>query len=84
MFAGGGNIRLNISANKIILNDNLAYLIDLYKNCKKTPMKKVLEHVYKRIDEYALSISNKEGYIKLREYYNKTKDPLDLFVLISY
>ncbi len=84
LFAGGGNVGLNISANKIILNDNLVYLIDLYKKLQKTPMKKILEHIYKKIDEYALSISNKEGYIKLREYYNKTKDPLDLFVLISY
>jgi DNA adenine methylase len=40
LFAGGGNVGLNISANKIILNDNLVYLIDLYKKLQKNTNEK--------------------------------------------
>jgi DNA adenine methylase len=84
LFAGGGNVGINASAKKIILNDNLIHLIDLYKKLHKTPVEKILEHIHKRIEEYSLSLTNKDGYIKLRKTYNKTKYPLDLFVLVSY
>ncbi|MCA6084996.1 DNA adenine methylase [Candidatus Endomicrobiellum agilis] len=84
LFVGGGNVGLNVSAKKIILNDNLIHLIELYKKLQKTPLKKVLKHIHNRIDEYSLSLTNKDGYVKLRKFYNETKDPLDLFLLISY
>jgi len=84
LFAGGGNVGLNVSANKVILNDNLIHLIDLYKKLQVTPIKKVLRHIYSRIEEYSLSITDKNSYIKFRDLYNKTRNPLDLFVLISY
>ncbi|MDR3195850.1 MAG: DNA adenine methylase [Endomicrobium sp.] len=84
MFAGGANVGLNISAKKVILNDNLTHLIDLYKKLQKTPLNKILWHIQQRISEYNLSLKNQEGYIKFRKFYNETKDPLDLFVLISY
>ncbi|MCA6071792.1 MAG: Dam family site-specific DNA-(adenine-N6)-methyltransferase [Endomicrobium sp.] len=84
LFAGGGNVGLNVSAKKIILNDNLIHLIDLYKKLQKTSVKKVLEHIHKRIEDYSLSLTNNYGYIKLRKFYNEAKEPLDLFVLASY
>jgi len=59
-------------------------LIDLYKELRVTPIEKVLRHIYSRIGEYSLSISSKDSYIKFRDLYNKTKNPLDLFILISY
>ena len=31
LFAGGCNVGINVNAEKIIFNDNLIYLIDLYK-----------------------------------------------------
>ncbi|MGN0026821.1 MAG: DNA adenine methylase, partial [Clostridium sp.] len=31
LFAGGFNVGVNIEANKIICNDHITYLIDLYK-----------------------------------------------------
>lgn len=59
-------------------------MIDLYKELRVTPIEKVLRHIYSRIGEYSLSISSKDSYIKFRDLYNKTKNPLDLFILISY
>lgn len=84
LFAGGGNVGLNISANKVILNDILTYLIDFYRILKDSSKQDVLKHIYKRIDEYELSLTNEQGYKDLRRYYNETKNPLDLFVLVSY
>ena len=31
LFCGGANVGINVSANTIIFNDNLVYLIDLYE-----------------------------------------------------
>jgi DNA adenine methylase len=84
VFAGGGNVGLNVAAKKIILNDNLTHLIDLYNKFQKIPLNKILQHIHEKIAMYNLSLTNLDGYIKLRKYYNKTKDPLDMFVLISY
>ncbi|MDR2644524.1 MAG: DNA adenine methylase [Endomicrobium sp.] len=84
MFAGGANVGINASAKKHILNDNLIYLIDLYRKLQITPLKKVLKHIQQRIEEYDLSLTNQDGYVKLRKHYNERKDSLDLFVLIAY
>jgi DNA adenine methylase len=84
LFTGGGNIGININAKKIILNDNLVYLIDLYKLFQKMSIEDILNYINKQINTYNLSLTNVEGYKNIRNFYNKTKNPLDLFVLISY
>lgn len=84
LFAGGANVSLNVEANKVIINDNLTYIVDLYKKLQKTSEKNILKHINKRIEMYSLSLTNQVGYLELRAEYNKTKDPLDLFVLIAY
>jgi len=84
LFAGGANVGLNVNAKKVVLNDNLTYIIDLYRKLQITPEKRVLGHIKQRIEEYRLSLTNQDGYIQLRKHYNETKNPLDLFVLVSY
>jgi len=84
LFAGGCNVGININANKIILNDNLTYLIELFKVLKNDNIESIINHIENRIDEFELSQSNEEGYKKFREFYNKTRIELDLFVLIAY
>jgi len=84
IFAGGCNVGINVNANKIIFNDNLTYLIDLFIELQKNDIDCVLLHIDNRIKQFALSQTNEEGYKKLREYYNEYKNPLDLFVLVAY
>ncbi len=84
LFTGGCNVGVNIHAENIICNDNLTYLIDLYEIFQKTSVEKVLEHVESRIKQYSLSLTNQEGYLQLRNEYNSTRNPLDLFVLTAY
>lgn len=84
LFCGGCNVGINIKADKIVLNDNLSYLIDLYKTFDEKNSDDILAFIKKRISDLNLSLTNKDGYLKLREIYNTEKNPLDLFVLTAY
>lgn len=84
LFCGGCNVGINVDAKNIIFNDNLTYLIDLYKEFHTLSEEKILSHIKNRISEYDLSLTNNEGYNKLREHYNNDRYALDLFVLIAY
>ena len=67
-----------------ICNDINSFIIDLYKELYKEPINNVLGHIQNRIDEYGLSKENEEGFKKFRIYYNKTKNPIDLYTLSCY
>jgi len=84
LFAGGCNVGMNVKAETIIFNDNLTFLIVLYKHLKKTPISVTLDYIQSQINKFNLSKENETGYKDLRTYYNQTKHPLDLMVLVSY
>lgn len=84
LFAGGANVGINANSKKIILNDNLIYLIDMFQNLATTPEEKVLDYINKTVVKFELSMNNADGYIKLREQYNKAKKPLDLLILTFF
>lgn len=84
LFAGGCNVGINMNANKVIFNDNLTYLIELFTVFKNDDIQSVTSHIENRIDEFQLSQINEEGYKEFRNFYNETKIPLDLFVLIAF
>jgi DNA adenine methylase len=84
LFAGGCNVGININANKIYFNDNLTYLIEMYKTFQKNDLDTTISHIENRIKEFELSLQNEDGYKSLREKYNANKNSLDLFVLIAF
>lgn len=84
MFSGGFNVGINVDSKKTICNDINSFIIDLYKELYKEPINNVLVHIQNRIDEYGLSKENEEGFKKFRIYYNKTKNPIDLYTLSCY
>lgn len=84
LFAGGCNVGINTKANKIIFNDNLTYLIDFFKTIQQQELEITLNHIKKRIAEFNLSITNDKAYKEFRDFYNRTREPLDLFVLIAF
>lgn len=84
IFCGGCNVGINISAEKIFLNDNLTYLMDMYSIIKEKGFDYVEVYIDSVIKEFSLSKENREGYNLLRARYNAKKYPLDLFVLIAY
>lgn len=84
LFCGGCNVGINVPAEKTIFNDNLTYLIDLYKTFNLLSENEIINHIENRIKQFNLSLTNKEGYLELRNFYNQEKNPLDLFVLVAY
>ena len=84
LFAGGFNVGININANKILAADINTYLIEILSVFQNTDVNIIINHIENRIKEFNLSKENKESFIKFREYYNKNKNPLDLYTLICY
>ena len=84
LFSGGFNVGININANKIICNDNISYLVELYEYIKETETEELLLKIRKTINKYELDKTNKEGYLELRNKYNLSKKPILLFVLICF
>jgi len=84
LFAGGFNVGINVEANKIVCNDILNYVIELYKYIKSENTKELFIKIEKIIDKYKLDKENQEGYLNLRLEYNQKKDSLLFFVLICF
>ena len=84
LFSGGFNVGINVESNKTICNDMNTFIIDLYKELYIESIDDTLSKVVGRINEYGLSKENEEAFKKFRDYYNKTKDPIDLYTLSCY
>jgi len=66
------------------VNDNLTYLIEMYKAFQLNDIDVTIMHIENRIRQFELSLTNEYGFKKMRELYNEQKNPLDLFILIAY
>ena len=85
LFAGGLNVAINVGANKIIANEICEPIIDIYQNIKNIGALESYNKIISLIDEYSLSKTNTEGYLKLRDYYNKENRSWEvLYTLILY
>lgn len=84
LFAGGCNVGVNVISQKLILNDNITYLIDMFRAFYDMEYESIIAHIESRISEFELSKTNDVGYKLFRTFYNENKNPLDLFVLIAY
>ena len=83
LFGGGFNVGINVDAQKIIYNDHILYLPQMFEYFKAEGLN-IIDKIYSRIKEFDLSEENAEGYLALRENYNQNKDILDLFILTCY
>ena len=84
IFAGGANVGINAVAKKIILNDNLTYLMDLYSYLRANDLEDTIRQIEKNIKKYNLSLQNRDGYNELREHYNREREPIELLILTFY
>jgi adenine-specific DNA-methyltransferase len=84
LFAGGFNVGLNYNSKKTICNDINNFIIDLYKKLYESKINDVLKHIDMRIKEYSLTKENEMGFKKFREYYNETRNPIDLYLLTCF
>lgn len=85
LFAGGGDIFINVNANYKYANDINYMLIDIFKEFQKLGVDDTVKYIENRINEFKLSKSNIENFNKFRTFYNQSKKyPLDLYVLILH
>lgn len=84
LFGGGFNVGININAKKIIYNDHISYLSEMFKLFRETDTDNILACIKNTINEFNLDNQNQEGYLKLREKYNCSRNALDLFLLTCY
>lgn len=83
---GGGNVSVNVEANKIIYNDLLWQVPEMLSEFKAVGVENSLKRIDEYIGEYNLTRENKEGYLQLRKLYNISNpmDPIMLYTLICY
>ena len=92
LFVGGGNIAVNVDANKIIANDYERHVIDIYKTFQNgyDSVNDIIACIESVIEKYGLSKENAEGFNNLRNDYNNNNFKSEcsasimLYVLICY
>ncbi|MDR2561340.1 MAG: Dam family site-specific DNA-(adenine-N6)-methyltransferase [Holophagales bacterium] len=84
LFAGACNVGININAEKVICNDLNTKIIEMFNTFQQTDIDAIFSHIENRIIEFGLSKENEAGFLKFREHYNATKNPLDLYTLTCY
>ena len=84
LFCGGCDITINVEANEKYANDINYHVIEIFETMQSKSVDEILQHIDNRIAEYSLSKENEQGYKEFRKYYNKTKNPLDLYTLMCF
>ena len=84
LFCGGCNVGSNVNADKVIYNDYMSQIIELFKNWKDTNLEDTIQYIETQIEKFNLSKQNQEGFLELRKLYNEYRDIRDLFVLVAY
>lgn len=84
MFAGGFNVSANVNAKKTICNDLNDRIVEMVRFFCYADEATVLKRINEKISEYGLSKENEDGFKKFRNYYNETKNPIDLFTLSCF
>ena len=92
LFCGSGVVGLNEVNNykHIMLNDACWQMTELLKYLRDNEFQEIIKQIDKYIKEYKLSKENKEGYLRLREDFNKEPylqlvfDPAMFYCLITH
>ncbi len=84
IFCGGCDVSINTQANTIYANDINYHVIGILEEFQKHDVEYILDYIDDTIEKWQLSKTNEEAYKSFRNYYNYTKNPLDLYVLMCY
>lgn len=84
LFGGAFNVGINIEANKIIYNDIIHFISEIFKEWQGKSLSDTNNYIDDTIKKFNLSPLNKKEFEIFREHYNLTKNPADLFILICY
>lgn len=84
LFSGACNVGVNVKAAKVICNDIINYIPELYEVWKNKSLDEINKYIDETIEKNDLSSANKEEFLKFRTKYNETKNIEDLFILNCY
>ena len=92
VFCGSGVVGINELNNykKVMLNDACWQMTELLKYLRDNEFQEIIKQIDSYIKEYKLSKENKEGYLRLREDFNKEPylqlvfDPAMFYCLITH
>jgi adenine-specific DNA-methyltransferase len=84
LFTGGCNVGINVKSERVICNDLNTKIIDMFRAFQQIDTDEILKHIEGRISEFSLSKVNERGFSDFRDFYNHTKDPIDLYTLACY
>jgi DNA adenine methylase Dam len=84
LFCGGCDVTINTAAQKHYANDINVQVVDIFRECQKYSIDELLAYIDGTISKWGLTDTNAEAFNAFRDYYNQTRKPLDLFVLICY
>lgn len=85
LFGGGFNVGVNVNAEHIIYNDICIPVVEFLDYIKEHEITELLTEIDTYINQYNLTKENKEGFLNLRDDYNKgNKTPIKFYVLLCY
>lgn len=84
LFCGGGNVGVNADCKKLIFNDMNTILMEMFRTFASMNLKDLLFQIDETIEKWQLSMANEQSFIAFREHYNKTRNPVDLYVLSCF
>lgn len=84
LFCGGLDFSINAQSKHIICNDIITPIVNMYKYFQNTTSNEIIEKIQHNIEMYNLNKINKDGYLQIREIYNKNKNDIDLITLIAF
>ena len=85
LFCGGLDVAINYNASNKVANDINKYVIGIYQTFQEKSFEEVFDYLQSRKEEFELTKTNKEGYLKYRDFYNQgDRNPLDLYLLMNY
>lgn len=80
-FCGGLSVALNAPCERVVANDVDWTLISMYRRLRPSD---ALEQAKVLIAEHGLNATDKEAFLKFREFHNKEGDDLTLYVLLMH
>jgi len=71
LFCGGCNVAVNVKADKIICNDTIKEISELYHYFRYIDTNKIIKQIESVVKKFKLTKNNQDNYLKLRQYYNQ-------------
>lgn len=85
VFGGSGTVLINTDADYYLYNDVNPYVSSIFEGMVNTDYDEIISKIEEVISEYELSMTNKEGFERLRDAYNNGKnDWITLYTLMCH